>query len=138
MILYHYDVAIKDHSGKEFSPSLPRAKNMRIFEKMRESFPLVFNFPMSYDCNKNAYSAKLFPQLKKPQTYEILAEKIKQIGMDKRLKFDNYIKIGYALAPRLTASQNVVFINMNLGICFRSLPCHATFSVLKTIIAPSP
>ncbi|RXG51255.1 hypothetical protein Avbf_13833, partial [Armadillidium vulgare] len=74
MILYHYDVAIKDHSGKEFSPSLPRAKNMRIFEKMRESFPLVFNFPMSYDCNKNAYSAKLFPQLKKPQTYEVSLE----------------------------------------------------------------
>ncbi|KAB7497972.1 Protein argonaute-2, partial [Armadillidium nasatum] len=74
MILYHYDVAIKDHTGKEFSPSLPRAKNMRIFEKMRESFPLVFNFPMSYDCNKNAYSSKFFPQLKKATTYEVSLE----------------------------------------------------------------
>ncbi|KAK3860034.1 hypothetical protein Pcinc_033884 [Petrolisthes cinctipes] len=72
--LYHYDVEFKEtFKGKPEPVSLPKKKRMLIFEKMKESYPKIFNKAViGFDREKNAYSVGSIPDIpKKGKVFEV-------------------------------------------------------------------
>lgn len=62
--LVHYDVEIKNY--KKEAVQLPKRKRMNIFLEMIKAHNEVFkDFALGFDSEKNAYSVKLIPKLKK-------------------------------------------------------------------------
>ncbi|XP_045608306.1 protein argonaute-2 [Procambarus clarkii] len=128
IVLAHYDVVIKDYK-KEIVP-ISKKRRMAIFMKMVTTNPDIFqNHPIGFDSEKNAYSVKVIPVLRKSS--KEFAVDIKDDGEKKREFFVTLTKVNTASlqevfkvirAPRERRENVPQFIFQMLEVMFQHTP----------------
>ncbi|XP_045608324.2 protein argonaute-2 [Procambarus clarkii] len=126
--LAHYDVVIKDYK-KEIVP-ISKKKRMAIFMEMVTTNPDIFqNHPIGFDSEKNAYSVKVIPVLRKSS--KEFAVNIKFDGERNRQFFVTLTKVNTASlqeifkairAPRERRENVPQFIFQMLEVMFQHNP----------------